>query len=119
MKVASRFSVIAGVLAAVICSSVPEAAAQQQPIIGCVKQGTGQLRITPPNEGCKAGETPLGFNDLPLLVALRDLVVQLPADVPNPTDRGAGPTGEADRVRNVHGLRSTISCPFHLVDPGT
>jgi hypothetical protein len=82
MKVANRFSVIAGVLAAVICSSsAPEAAAQQQPIIGCVKQGTGQLRIPPPNEGCKAGETPLGFNDLPLLVALRDLVLQLQADV--------------------------------------
>jgi hypothetical protein len=83
MKVANRFLVIAGVLAAVICSSAPEAAAQQQPIIGCVKQGTGQLRIPPPNEGCKAGETPLGFNDLPLLVALRDLVLQLRTDVQN------------------------------------
>ena len=81
MKVASRFAVIAGVLAVVISSSALTAAAQQQPIIGCVKQGTGQLRITPPNEGCKAGETPLGFNDLPLLVSLRDLVVQLQADV--------------------------------------
>ena len=80
MKVASRFAVIAGVLAVVICSSALAAAAQQQPIIGCVKQSTGQLRITP-HEGCKAGETPLGFNDLPLLVALRDLVVQLQADV--------------------------------------
>jgi hypothetical protein len=81
MKAAHRFLVIAGVLAAVICSSAPEVAAQQQPIIGCVKQGTGQLRIPPLNEGCKASETPLGFNDLPLLVALRDLVVQLRADV--------------------------------------
>ena len=81
MKVAGRFSVIVGVLAAVICSSALEAAAQQQLIIGCVKPGTGQLRIPPPNEGCKTGETPLGFNDLPLLVALRDMVVQLQADV--------------------------------------
>jgi hypothetical protein len=86
MKVANRFSVIAGVLiagvlAAVICSSAPEAAAQEQPIIGCVKPGTGLLRIPPPGEGCKANETPLGFNDLPLLVALRDLVLQLQEQV--------------------------------------
>ena len=70
MKVANRFSVIAAVLAAVICSSALEAVAQPQPILGCVKPGTGLLRIPSGNEGCKAGETPLGFNDLPLLVAL-------------------------------------------------
>ena len=81
MKVAKRFSVIAGVLAAVICSSAPEAAAQQQPILGCVKPGTGLLRIPSGNEGCKPGETPLGFNDLPLLVALRAQVQQLQAAV--------------------------------------
>jgi len=81
MKVANRFSVIAGVLAAVICSSAPEAGAQQQLILGCVKPGTGLLRIPPANEGCKAGETPLGFDDLPLLVALRDQVLQLQEEV--------------------------------------
>jgi hypothetical protein len=86
MKIANRFSVIAGaliagVLAAVICSSAPEAAAQEQPIIGCVKPGTGLLRIPPPGEGCKANETPLGFEDLPLLVALRDLVLELQRQV--------------------------------------
>ena len=81
MKVAKRFSVIAGVLAAVICSSAPEAAAQPQPILGCVKPGTGLLRIPSGNEGCKPGETPLGFNDLPLLVALRTQVQQLQAQV--------------------------------------
>ena len=80
MKVA-RLSVIAGALAAVICSSGLEAAAQPQPILGCVKPGTGLLRIPPPNEGCKAKETPLGFNDLPLLVALRAQVEQLQKDV--------------------------------------
>jgi len=74
MKVANRFSVIATVLAAVICSSALEAVAQPEAIIGCVKPGTGLLRIPSGNEGCKAGETPLGFNDLPLLVALRDQV---------------------------------------------
>ena len=77
MKVAKRFSLIAGVLAAVICSSALEAVAQAQPILGCVKPGTGLLRIPSGNEGCKAGETPLGFNDLPLLVALRDRVREL------------------------------------------
>ena len=77
MKVANRFSVIAAVLAAVICSSALEAVAQPQPILGCVKPGTGLLRIPSGNEGCKAGETPLGFNDLPLLVALRTQVEQL------------------------------------------
>ena len=83
MKVASRFSAIA-VLAAMIYGSVPEAAAQPQPpqpIFGCVKQGTGLLRIPDPDEGCKAGETPLGFGDLPLLVALRAQVEQLVAAV--------------------------------------
>ena len=81
MKVANRFSVIAGVLAVVICSSAPEAAAQPQLILGCVKPGTGLLRIPPANEGCKADETPLGFDDLPLLVALRAQVQQLQQDV--------------------------------------
>ncbi len=81
MKVASRFSVLAGVLAVVICSSALEAAAQQQPILGCVKPGTGLLRIPSGNEGCKPEETPLGFNDLPLLVALRTAVEQLQEDV--------------------------------------
>jgi hypothetical protein len=81
MKVANRFSVIAGVLAAVICSSALEAVAEPQPILGCVKPGTGLLRIPSGDEGCKAEETPLGFNDLPLLVALRDQVVQLQKDV--------------------------------------
>jgi hypothetical protein len=80
MKVA-RFAVIAGVLVAVICSSALEAAAQQQPILGCVKPGTGLLRIPLHNEGCKAEETPLGFNDLPLLVALRTQVEQLQEEV--------------------------------------
>jgi len=77
MKVANRFSVIAGVLAAVICSNAQESAAQEEPILGCVIPGTGLLRIPPDNEGCKANETPLGFNDLPLLVALRNQVEQL------------------------------------------
>jgi hypothetical protein len=80
MKVA-RFSVIAGALVAVICSSALEAAAQQQPILGCVKPGTGLLRIPSGNESCKAEETPLGFDDLPLLVALRTHVEQLQAAV--------------------------------------
>jgi hypothetical protein len=76
------FSVIAGVLAALIASSVSELSAQQQqPIFGCVKQGTGLLRIPPANEGCKAGETPLGFYDLPLLVALKNQVDALQNDL--------------------------------------
>ena len=77
MNAAKRFSVIAGMLAAVICSTAPEGAAQQQPLMGCVKPGTGLLRIPPRGEGCKASETPLSFNDFPLLVGLRDLVQQL------------------------------------------
>jgi hypothetical protein len=77
----ARFSVIVGVLAAAICGSALEAPAQSEPILGCVKPGTGLLRIPPPNEGCKAQETPLGFSDLPLLVALRAQVQQLQEDV--------------------------------------
>jgi hypothetical protein len=81
MKVVNRVSVIAGALAAAICSSALEAVAQQQPIIGCVKPGTGLLRIPSGNEGCKAEERPLGFNDLPLLVALRTQVKMLQDEV--------------------------------------
>jgi hypothetical protein len=73
--------VIAAVLAAVICTSVPEVAAQPEPVLGCVKPGTGLLRIPDPGEECKAQERPLGFNDLPLLVALRTLVEQLQEQV--------------------------------------
>jgi hypothetical protein len=76
MKGITRFSVIAGALAGVICSGALEAVAQE-PIIGCVKQGTGLLRIPPGGEGCKTDETPLGFNDLPALVALANEVGRL------------------------------------------
>ena len=81
MKAAKRFSVIAGMLAAVICSSAPEGAAQTEPLMGCVKPGTGLLRIPPPGETCKAAEIPLSFNDFPLLVALRNQVLQLQEEV--------------------------------------
>ena len=81
MKIGNRISVIAGALAAVICSSALQAVAQPQPILGCVKPGTGLLRIPSGGEGCKAQETPLGFNDLPLLVALRTQVEQLQEEV--------------------------------------
>src|SRR5215470_11761363 len=78
----ARITLTAGVLAGVLCGGAMEAAAQeQQPIFGCVKPGTGQLRIPPPNEGCKGSETPMGFNDFPLLVALRTQVEQLQAAV--------------------------------------
>ena len=81
MRTAGQCAVIVAMLAAMLCSSAPEAAAQPQPIVGCVKAGTGLLRIPPPGEGCKAQETPLGFNDLPLLVALRTQVEQLQRQV--------------------------------------
>ena len=81
MKVAMRFSLLAGTLAAVICSSAPESVAQPQPLLGCVKPGTGLLRIPPPGESCKAAEIPLSFNDFPLLVALRNQVLQLQEEV--------------------------------------
>ena len=84
---AAWFSVVVGALVAVTCSSAREATAQQQPIIGCVKPGTGLLRIPPPGEGCKAEETPLGFNDLPFLVALRTQVEQLEVKVMDLEDR--------------------------------
>jgi hypothetical protein len=53
MKMATSLSVIAGVLAAIICGSAPDAASQPEPILGCIKPGTGLLRIPPVNEGCK------------------------------------------------------------------
>lgn len=81
MKKTITGSVIAGVLALALCGSALEVAAQQQPILGCVKPGTGLLRIPPRGEGCKAQETPLGFNDLPLLVALREQVQGLQEEV--------------------------------------
>jgi len=78
----ARITLTAGVLAGVLCGGTMDATAQpQQPIFGCVKAGTGQLRIPPPNEGCKDSETPLDFNDFPMLVALRTQVEKLTADV--------------------------------------
>jgi hypothetical protein len=56
-------------------------AQQAEPLLGCVKPGTGLLRVVQPGETCKGQETPLGFNDLPLLVALRNTVLQLQARV--------------------------------------
>jgi hypothetical protein len=78
---AVRVSLIAGALAAMICSSPVEVAAQQQSIMGCVKPGTGLLRIPSPGEGCKKNEMPLSFNDFPNLVALRTQLEQLQAAV--------------------------------------
>lgn len=80
MKKIITGSVIAGALAIALCGSALEVAAQQF-ITGCVKPGTGLLRIPPSGEGCKAQETPLGFNDLPLLVALRAQVELLREEV--------------------------------------
>ncbi len=52
-----------------------------------MKPGTGLLRILPAGEECKANETPLGFNDLPLLVALRDRISTLETKVEDLTER--------------------------------
>ena len=95
----TRLTLTAGVLAGVLCSGVLEAAAQpQQPLLGCVKPGTGLLRIPPPSEGCKPGETPLGFNDLPLLVALRTQVEQLQEAVKDLQERLASVEACTDRI---------------------
>ena len=75
-----RRSVIAGALATMLCSSAL-VAAQGQPIIGCVMPGTGLLRIPSGEEGCKPHESPLGFNDLPMLVALQTQVQLLQAEI--------------------------------------
>ena len=88
MKSTFRLFVIAGALAGAICATALDVAAQQ-PIFGCVKQGTGMLRIPNPNEGCKAQETALGFGDFPLLVALRAQVQQLQAAVADLQERVA------------------------------
>jgi len=81
MKITNGFPLITALLAAVICTSAPEAVAQTEPILGCVMPGTGLLRIPSGGLGCRTEETPLGFNDLPLLVALRTQVQQLQAQV--------------------------------------
>ena len=88
MKVVFRSFVFAGVLVGVMCATALDVAAQQ-PIFGCVKQGTGMLRIPDPSEGCKAGETALGFGDFPLLVALRSQVEQLQEAVADLQERVA------------------------------
>lgn len=81
MKISGTCAVIAGVLVAVICSSAPRAAAQEEPLVACVKPGTGLLRILAPGESCKPQEIPLAFDDFPLLVALRATVAELQARV--------------------------------------
>ena len=77
MKVVNSVSVFVGMFAIVVCSGAIEAAAQQSPLFGCVKSGTGQLRIPLDGEGCKDGEIELRFNDFPLLVALQNKVADL------------------------------------------
>ncbi len=82
MKRVRSIVITAGMLAVLLGSSLSATMAQQQePLLGCVKPGTGLLRILQPGETCKAQETPLGFNDLPLLVALRQQVVTLQTTV--------------------------------------
>ena len=71
MKKVQTLLLTVGVLAVLIGNGPIPASAQQQPLLGCVKPGTQLLRILSAGEGCKNNETPLGFNDLPLLVALR------------------------------------------------
>lgn len=82
MKRLRSVVITAGVLALVLGSSPHITMAQPQaPLLGCVKPGTGLLRIVKPGETCKAQETPLGFNDLPLLVALAQQVTALATTV--------------------------------------
>ena len=77
MKRVRSFVIAAGVLALGLGGSPAAMAEPQAPLLGCVKPGTGLLRIVQPGETCKGQETPLGFNDLPLLVALQQQVVTL------------------------------------------
>ena len=73
--------VLTGVLALVLGFSTVDVMAEQQPLMFCVKAGTGLLRIPLNGESCKNQETPLGFNDLPLLVALQNKVLELESRV--------------------------------------
>ena len=83
-----RIVIAVSMLAFVLGSSPIDTTAQQQePLLGCVKAGTGLLRILQPGESCKDQETPLGFNDLPLLVALRQQVIALQTTVQTLTTR--------------------------------
>jgi hypothetical protein len=78
MKHVRSIVITAGVLALVLGSTSRATMAQQPPpVVGCVQPGNGMLRILQPGETCKGQETPLGFNDLPLLVALQQQVVAL------------------------------------------
>lgn len=79
MKKVRIIVVTASVFAILLGGSVIEATAQNGPvpIIGCIKPGTGLLRIPPSSEGCKDQERPLTFGDLPLLVALQNQVNDL------------------------------------------
>ena len=102
MKIAYRVSVIAGLLAAGICGSALHATAQTQPVTACVKPGSGLLRIPPPGEGCKPEETPLSFNDFPLLVALQTRLVALESAV------GDLQTAVGDLQKRVEALEACI-----------
>ena len=68
-------------------NTVTTLAQTDEPLLGCVKPGTGLLRILQPGETCKNNETPLGFDDLPLLVALRNQVRALQIEVKYLKDR--------------------------------
>lgn len=79
MKNVRRSVITAGVFAVLLGCSPSNTMAQEQdlPLLGCVKPGTGLLRILQPGETCKNNEAPLGFDNLPLLVAQRDRVREL------------------------------------------
>jgi hypothetical protein len=87
MKKVQTLLLTAGVLTVLIGNGPIPASAQQQPLLGCVKPGTGLLRILPAGEECKHNETPLGFNDLPLLVGLQNRISDLEETVQNLTER--------------------------------
>jgi hypothetical protein len=87
MKSVRSIVVTGGALALLLGGAPVGAMAQQQPLLGCVKPGAGLLRILQPGETCKANETPLGFNDLPLLVALQQRVINLENTVQELTSR--------------------------------
>jgi hypothetical protein len=64
MKRVRSIVIAVGVLAFVLGSSPSDTMAQQQePLLGCVKPGTGLLRILQSGESCMAEETPLGFSN--------------------------------------------------------
>jgi hypothetical protein len=78
MKISNKYVVIVGMIVVAVICGASATFGQEATVLGCVKAGTGQLRIVFGEDAqCKNNETPLAFENLPKLVMLQNKVAAL------------------------------------------